>query len=72
MRIISFKTNNAPKDMKKGSGYASEYVLTVSEAHHKTYTVRQNKGNSMKPLYSGHLHTTDTGGSSQAVRYMEV
>ena len=63
--------------MKKGSGYASECVITESEArevfsHYKTYTVRQNKGNSMKPLYSGYLQKTDTGGSSQAVRYMEV
>ena len=39
---------------------ASEYVITKSKArelflHHKTYKVRQNKRNSRKPLYSGHL-----------------
>ena len=46
--MISVETNNAPKDLKKGSWYASEYVITKSEArevfsHYKTYTVRQNK-----------------------------
>ena len=56
---------------------ASEDVVTKSKArelflHYKTYTVRQNRRNSRKPLYSGHLQTTDTGRSSQAVRYMEV
>ena len=57
--------------------YASEDVITKSEArevvlHYKTYSARQNKRNSRKPLYSGHLQTTDTGRSPQAVRYMEV
>ena len=56
---------------------ASEDVTTKSEArevflHYKTYTVRQNKRNSRKPLHSGHLQITDIGRSSQAVRYMEV
>ena len=56
---------------------ASEYVITKSKArelflHHKTYKVRQNKRNSRKPLYSGHLQTTDTGRLSQAVRYIKV
>ena len=56
---------------------ASEDVITKSEArervlHYKTYTVRQNKRSSRKPLHSGHLQTTETGRSSQAVRYMEV
>ena len=57
---------------------ASEDVITKSKArklflHYKTYTVRQNRRNSIrKPLYSGHLQTTDTGRSSQAVRYLEV
>ena len=56
---------------------ASEDLITKSEARegvlrYKTYTVRQNKRSSRKPLYSGHLQTTDTGRSSQAVRYMEV
>ena len=47
---------------------ASEEVITKSEAmdvlHNKTYSVRQNKRNNSKPLYSGHLQTTDTGRSS--------
>ena len=56
---------------------ASEDLITKSEVregvlYYKTYTVRQNKRSSRKPLYSGHLQTTDTGRSSQAVRYMEV
>ena len=56
---------------------ASEDVIIKSKArelflHYKTYKVRQNKQNSRKPLYSGHLQTMDTRRSSQAVRYMEV
>ena len=56
---------------------ASEDFITKSNArelflHYKTYKVRQNKRNSRKPLYSGHLQTTDTGRLSQAVHYMEV
>ena len=54
-----------------------EHVTTKSEArkvflHYKTYSERQNKRNSTKPLHSGHLQTTDTGRLSQAVRYIEV
>ena len=46
---------------------ASEDVIIKSKArelflHYKTYKVRQNKQNSRKPLYSGHLQTTDTIG----------
>ena len=56
---------------------ASEDVKTKSEAtevvlHNKTYIVCQNKQNSRKPLYSGHLQTTDAGRSSQANRFIEV
>ena len=56
---------------------ASEDVITKSKArelflHYKTHKVHQNKRNSRKPLYSGHLQTTDTGRLSQAVRYMEI
>ena len=56
---------------------ASIDVITKSKArelflHYKTYTVRQNKPNHRKPLYNGHLETTETGRSSQAVCYMEV
>ena len=56
---------------------ASKDVITKSKArelflHYKTYTVRQNKPNYRKPLYNGHLETTETGRSSQAVCYMEV
>ena len=45
---------------------AFEDLITKSEAregllHYKTYSVRQNKRNSRKPLHSGHLQTTDTG-----------
>ena len=52
---------------------ASEHVITKSEArevvlHLKICTVRQNKRNCRKPLHSGHLKTTDTGRSSEAVR----
>ena len=56
----------------------SEDVIIKSKArelflHYKTlYKVCQNKQNSRKPLYSGHLQKTDTRHSSQAVRYMEV
>ena len=56
----------------------SEDVIIKSKArelflHYKTYyKACQNKQNSRKPLYSGHLQTTDTRRSSQAVRYMEV
>ena len=54
-----------------------EDVIIKSKARelllpYKTYKVCQNKKNSRKPLYSGHLQTTDTRRSSQAVRYMEV
>ena len=55
----------------------SEDFIAKSEAremflHYDTYTVHQIKRSSRKPLYCGHLQTTDTGRSSQAVRYMEV
>ena len=55
----------------------SEDVIIKSKArelflHYKTYKVCQNKQNSRTPLYRGHLQTTDTRRSSQAVRYMEV
>ena len=81
------KQITARTDIKMGLGIykqalllftnASEDVITKSEArevflHYKTYSVRQNKQNSRKPLCSGHLQTTDTGRSSQTVRYMEV
>ena len=56
---------------------ASEDLITTSEVrevvlYYKTYTVHQSKRSSRKPLHSGHLQTTDTGRSSQAVHYMEV
>ena len=56
---------------------ASEDFIAKSKArelflHYKIYKVRQDKRNSGKPLYSGHLQTTDTGRLSQAVHYMEV
>ena len=77
----------AHKDMTMGLGIykqalllltnASEDVITKSKArelflHYKTHKVRQNKRNNRKPLYSGHLQTTNTERLSQAVRYMEV
>ena len=57
--------------------HASEDVIIKSEAkevflHYKTYSVRQNKRNSRQPLHCGHLQTTNTGRSSQAVRYIEA